>query len=163
MLTIILDNIRSKHNVGAIFRTADAVGVLEVVLCGTTPQPRDRFGRPVGEIHKTALGAELTVPYSYHTSTISVVRDLQQAGVSVVAVEQTATARDLLTISSDNLPNPIALVFGHEVDGVSAEVLAVVDDIFALPMYGAKESLNVSVAVGVVLYLYRSKVLAPPE
>lgn len=157
MLTVVLDNLRSKHNVGAIFRTADAVGVAQLILCGTTPQPVDRFGRPVNEIHKTALGAESIVPYSYVTSTLEAVRTLQNQNIPVLAVEQAAAARNIMTLESQDLPYPAAFVFGNEIDGVDKAVLAASDDVLMLPMQGKKESLNVSVAVGATLFLYHTK------
>lgn len=157
MLTVLLDNLRSKHNVGAIFRTADAAGVSRVILCGTTPQPIDRFGRPVPAIQKTALGAETTVPYQYNSDTKTVVRDLQNAGTSVWVVEQSESARDIIFDHDLVFPQTIAFVFGHEVDGVQSSVLEMADQVVSLPMLGAKESLNVSVTVGIVLYCFRSK------
>ena len=157
MLTILLDNLRSKHNVGAIFRTADAAGVSRVILCGTTPQPVDRFGRPVEAIKKTALGAETTVSYEYNPDTKTAVRDLQDAGTSVWVVEQSELARDIIFDHDLVFPQPIVFVFGHEVDGVQPSVLEMADQVVSLPMLGTKESLNVSVTVGIVLYCFRSK------
>ena len=157
MLTILLDNLRSKHNVGAIFRTADAAGVSRVILCGSTPQPVDRFGRPVEAIKKTALGAETTVSYEYKPDTKTAVRDLQDAGTSVWVVEQSELARDIIFDHDLVFPQPIVFVFGHEVDGVQPSVLEMADQVVSLPMLGTKESLNVSVTVGIVLYCFRSK------
>lgn len=160
MVSIILDNLRSKHNVGAIFRTADATGVECVYLCGTTPQPLDRFRRPVTAIHKTALGAELSVPHQYSPDTETVVSRLQARGTTVWAVEQSEAARDLLSDHSLEFAasQPVAFVFGNEVDGVSSSVIGVADGVLSLPMLGKKESLNVSVAVGAVLYLFQAKI-----
>ena len=155
MLTIVLDNLRSKHNVGAIFRTADGAGVSHVILCGTTPQPIDRFGRPVPTIQKTALGAETTVPYQYSTDTEKTVHALQDAGTPVWVVEQSSSARDIIFDRELVFPQSVAFVFGHEVDGVQQSVLEIADQVVSLPMLGSKESLNVSVTVGIVLYCFR--------
>ena len=155
MTMIVLDNLRSKHNVGAIFRTADAVAVDKIFLCGTTPQPVDRFGRPVAAILKTALGAECTVDYTYHQDSLQVVHSLQALGHSVWAVEQTPGARDLVHDDTLALPRDSVFVFGNEVVGVQESILKHADGTIALPMLGSKESLNVSVAVGAVLYLHR--------
>jgi 23S rRNA (guanosine2251-2'-O)-methyltransferase len=145
---IILHNIRSAYNVGAIFRTADATNVEKIYLTGYTPTPLDRFGRTQSEIKKTSLGASSTVPWeSGEFSTV--VEALQQAGVTVVAVEQTETAQPLHEFAS---PAQVAFVFGNEITGVEETELALVDAIVELPMLGTKESLNVSVTAGVVMY-----------
>ncbi len=152
MLYVILDNIRSAYNVGAIFRTADAVGVEKIFLCGYTPAPRDRFGREMPEIAKTSLGAAARVPWQQYTSTTQVVDELTAQGIFCVAIEQTSTATSLYETT---FTGPTAVVFGNEVSGVSPEVLAVVAASVELPMYGMKESLNVSVTAGIVLYELR--------
>ena len=147
---LILDNIRSAYNVGAIFRTADAVGVHHIYLIGCTPSPVDRFQRPVKEIAKTALGAERSVPYSVHTDVGLVMSRLRQAHVQIVAVEQVPAA---VSIYEYRPVGATAYVFGNEVDGVSSAALHAADDFVAIPMRGQKESLNVSVSVGVTLYV----------
>ena len=152
---IILEDIRSIHNVGAIFRTADAAGVTQIFLCGVTPGPIDRFGRVVSALQKTALGAETTVSYRKEESAVSTVQELRSAGVQVWAVEQTATAANMMCAVFQRT-QATAFVFGNEVAGVSEAVLQEVDGVFYLPMWGSKESLNVSVATGITLYLYRT-------
>lgn len=146
---VILEDIRSTYNVGAIFRTADAAGVERVLLAGYTPRPVDRFGRPVGAIQKTSLGASETVAWEACSDIVDRIRQLQAAGVTVVAVEQTSKS---VSLSEFTPPPAVAYVFGNEVDGVSAAVLAAVDQVVEVPMRGAKESLNVSVCAGVVLF-----------
>ncbi len=149
MKYVILDNIRSKYNVGAIFRTADGAGVDKIYLVGYTPTPTDRFGRPVPEISKTALGAETVIPWSKETDIMALIAKLRQDGVWVVAVEQASKSTDLYNFK---VPEAIAYIFGSETEGLDQGVLSVVDEILELPMLGHKESLNVSVTVGVVLY-----------
>ena len=147
---LVLDNIRSAYNVGAIFRTADAAGVTKVFLVGCTPCPIDRFGRAVPEIHKTALGAEQQVAWEYVATAEAAVAHL--APYAVVAVEQGADAQSIFTYQPTN---PLALVFGNEITGVSEPLLTAAATIVDLPMWGSKESLNVSVSVGAALYTVR--------
>lgn len=152
---LILDNIRSVYNVGAIFRTADAVGVSKMYLCGTTPVPIDRFGRARQDLAKTALGAEKTVAWEYCESSLACVEKLKGEGVEIIAVEQDSRAIPYASLKKEEYAEKvptIAFVFGDEVRGVSPEVLDLADTIIDIPMRGKKESLNVSVAVGVVLY-----------
>ena len=146
---LILDNIRSAHNVGSIFRTADGAGVSKIYLCGYTPTPIDRFGREVAEIKKTSLGATQTVEWEQVISIIELVDRLQKEGVCVVAVEQTDQSIPL----GDFVPkSDTAYIFGNEVDGVGQEALKKTDQVVEIPMKGSKESLNVSVTVGIVLF-----------
>ncbi len=143
-----LDNIRSAQNVGALFRTADAIGVSEVWLIGITPAPIDRFGRMVGAVTKAALGAE-TLPwqsFSDHKTFIDTIRDL---GYVLYIVEQDSRAVDYKTVS---VTKPTVVVLGNEVEGIAPALKDVADVILEIPMRGKKESLNVSVAGGVVLY-----------
>lgn len=148
MRYVILEDIRSHYNVGAIFRTADAAGVAHVYLGGYTPAPLDRFGRVVPEIAKTSLGASAVVPYTAVEDTLEVVRTLQAAGVTVVAVEQAVGSVSLYEF----VPAvAVAYVFGNEITGVSAAVCRAADVVLEIPMAGMKESLNVSVTAGVVL------------
>lgn len=148
-IRIILPDIRSVLNVGGIFRTADATGVQHIYLCGYTPAPLDRFERPRQDFHKSALGAELTVPWSQHPEVLPVIEKLKQDGYQIIAVEQDAKSTPYHQIEYSE---KVALVFGNEVDGVSGEVLDAADVIAELPMLGQKESLNVGVTVGVMLY-----------
>jgi tRNA G18 (ribose-2'-O)-methylase SpoU len=146
---VILENIRSAQNVGAIFRTADAIGVSKIWLTGYTPAPIDRFGRVVPDIAKTALGAEKDVPWEHRDDVSVLVAELHARSMQVVAVELVPQARDY---KQYEVTGPTALVFGNEVDGVSKEVLASAHVVIALPMRGKKESLNVATTAGIVLY-----------
>lgn len=145
---IILHNIRSTYNVGAIFRTADATGVKKIFLTGYTPTPVDRFGRTQSAISKTSLGASETVPWQ-QTTFSEAVAWLYKQNVTVVAVEQSDTSVPLKSFKS---AAECAYVLGNEVTGIEAAELAQVDSIVEIPMLGSKESLNVSVAAGVVMY-----------
>jgi 23S rRNA (guanosine2251-2'-O)-methyltransferase len=149
MKIFILHDIRSHYNVGALFRTADGAGVDKIYLVGYTPSPVDRFGRPVPEIHKTALGAEQVVPYEVVQAIDELIPRLQKEGFVVVAVEQSPEA---VLINDFKVPEKVAYIMGSETEGVPAEVLAAVDRIVEIPMRGSKESLNVSVAAGIVMY-----------
>ena len=152
-LFVILHNIRSAHNVGAIFRTADAVGVEKVYLCGYTPIPETR-GRRGGnaKIAKTALGAEKTVLWDYVPQIGKLLQELRKHNVHIIALEQTRRSHDIFSFK---VKSAVALVVGNEVRGVSASVLKRCDAIVAIPMQGTKESLNVAVAVGIALYSMR--------
>ncbi len=141
---LILDNIRSAHNVGSIFRTADAAGVDTIYLCGYTPRP-DRNDK----IAKTALGAERTVPWEHHQHTWRLIETLKSNRIHVVALEQDSGAENIFDFKAEF---PLALIIGNEVAGISKKILNRAEKIIAIPMYGTKESLNVSVAVGIGLY-----------
>jgi len=149
MKQVILCDIRSHYNVGAIFRTCDAAGVGKVWLAGVTPSPKDRFGRAVPEIHKTALGAEETIPFESTTDVVATIAKLQADGSVVVAIEQSA---DSVSLTDFVVPEDVVYVLGSETEGLTPEVLAAVDKVVEIPMLGIKESLNVSVACGIVLY-----------
>lgn len=146
---LILHNIRSVYNVGSIFRTADAAGVSEIFLSGYTPTPTDRFGRARKDITKTALGAERFVSWKKVSTVGSAIEQLKQDGVQVVAVEQSKKAIDYKKLSANY---PTAFIFGNEVRGLSKNILDKCDVVAEIPMRGNKESLNVSVAVGIVLF-----------
>jgi tRNA G18 (ribose-2'-O)-methylase SpoU len=146
---LILHNIRSAHNVGAIFRTADAAGIARILLCGYTPAPVDRFGRPRQDIAKAALGAEKIIPWRAHDDIHESLRGVQNEGFEIVAIEQHVAAQDYKTFSPTG---NIAFVLGNEVRGLPQEVLQAADVILEIPMRGTKESLNVSVAAGIVLF-----------
>lgn len=141
----ILDDVRSRHNVGSLFRTADAFGLEGITLCGFTPLPPHR------EIEKTALGATLSVPWVHVSDTVEAVRQLQQQGYRVFAVEQTQQARDLASLTID-ANDRIALVLGNELEGVSDAVIEACDGALVIPQFGSKHSLNVSVCGGVVAW-----------
>jgi tRNA G18 (ribose-2'-O)-methylase SpoU len=146
---LILDNIRSTHNVGAIFRTADACGVSKIYLIGTTPDPIDRFGRPQSDIAKTALGAEQNIPWEHVDTTLEVLK--KHEGYFKIALEQSNTSKDYkdITAREKNI-----IVLGTEVTGLPNEILEACDTIAEIPMKGEKESLNVSVATGVFLFRF---------
>lgn len=146
---LVLHNLRSAENVGAIFRTADAAGVSKIYLSGYTPRPKDQFGRINGKIAKSALGAEITVPWVGAKNVSRLIGELKEAKVKVVAVEQDKKATDYKKFK---LSRPTAFIFGNEVSGLTPSVLGHCDRIIEIPMRGKKESLNVSVAVGVVLF-----------
>jgi len=148
---LILENIRSAYNVGAMFRTSDGAGVSKIFLCGYTPTPTDRFGRTQEEIKKTSLGASEIIDWDQSEDCVSVVHQLQNQGVRVVAVEQADTARSLKEFAVET-DTDIAYIVGNEVEGVSTAVLSEVDDIVFIPMLGEKESLNVATTAGIVLY-----------
>lgn len=145
---IILHNIRSAYNVGAIFRTADGAGVEKVFLTGYTPTPVDRFGRSQQEIKKTSLGASESLPWE-QGDIFEIITKLKSEDVEVVAVEQTP---DSISLSDFKPVKNVAYIMGNEVDGVTEDILEVVDQVVDIPMRGQKESLNVSVAAGIVLY-----------
>jgi len=151
---LVLDNVRSSHNVGAIFRTADAVGISKIYLLGYTPTPTDRFGRPNEKLLKTALGATTTVAWEAVPDAAVLVTALRVEGVYVVAVEQTPRAISLFSAEYPN-DRPVAFVVGNEIEGVSPVVCDLADMVVELPMLGTKESLNVAVSAGIVLYYDR--------
>jgi len=146
-IVVVLDNIRSLYNTGAFFRTADACAIERLVLCGITPRP-DHGGRQRRAIAKTALGAELSVPWEHFPDTPTALATLA-ARYHVVAVETAPTAVDLY----DWTPTwPVCLVFGHEREGVSEDLEKYIQTSVRIPMLGEKRSLNVATAAGVVLY-----------
>ena len=149
---IILHNIRSAHNVGSAFRTADGAGVSKIFLTGYTPAPRDRFGRENPEIKKTSLGATETVPYVVVEDIFVLLKKLKDEEVKIIAVEQTKTSVSYKTIHSQK---PTAFIFGNEVTGITQNVLDVCDMHIEIMMHGTKESLNVSVCVGIILFAYQ--------
>lgn len=146
---LVINDVRSNYNVGAMFRTADGAGVSKVYLAGFTPTPKDRFGRVVGEIHKTALGAEEFVPHEYVEDIIKLITTLKSSGVMVVAVEQ---APNSISLYDFEVPEKVAYIMGSETEGLPESVLQAVDVVLEIPMLGEKESLNVSVTAGIVLY-----------
>jgi tRNA G18 (ribose-2'-O)-methylase SpoU len=158
-MVVILDNIRSLHNVGSIFRTADAVGVEKLYLCGITPAPRDRFGEVPLPLAKVALGAEKTVAWEKAASTSRLITKLKKEGFKILALELDAAAVPYYALSTtDHSLKKIALVLGAEVEGVSPAILKKCDTIIEIPMQGIKESLNVGVAFGIAAYhLSRSR------
>lgn len=144
-LTIVVDNVRSMHNVGSIFRTSDAFLVEKIYLCGITPTPPHR------EIQKTALGATESVDWQYAESTIEVVNQLKKEGWTVLALEQTTNSvmLDKLKIEKGE---KIAIVLGNEVEGIDQEVINLCDKAVEIPQFGTKHSFNVSVSCGIMLW-----------
>lgn len=146
---LILHDIRSNHNVGSIFRTADCVGISEVILTGYTPTPIDKFNRPIKEIAKTALGAEKSVPWRHEKDIKKVLKKLKEEKFSIIAIEQSKNSVDYKKVK---VKGNTAIVLWNEVDGAPKNILKMCDVVAEIPMKGEKESLNVSVAGAVVLF-----------
>lgn len=142
-IRVVIDNLRSAYNVGSVFRTSDAAAVEHLYLCGVSPHP------PNDKLDKTALGAFDYVPWSYHRQAEEVVRELHRQGLAVVAVENTP---DAVSYCRFHWPRPSVLVLGHEVEGISREVLAMCDHRVLIPVQGLKRTLNVATAYGIVLF-----------
>lgn len=154
-IIVIAHNIRSTHNVGSIFRTAEGFGVQKIILSGYTPYPRiaddprlphiaDKLTR---QIHKTALNAETLVPFEYQETPD--IASLKQQGYRIVGLEQ---ADNSISLKDYETPKKVALILGEEVEGIARDLLEECDDIIEIPMQGQKESFNVSVAAGIALY-----------
>ena len=152
-LVVVLDDVRSLHNIGAVFRTADAFLVECICLCGISATP------PHAEMHKTALGAEFTVDWRYRKNALDAVSELHDAGFTVMAVEQCEGSVMLDQFKVDTTKK-YAIVFGNEVKGVKQEVVNACDGCIEIPQHGTKHSLNVSVAAGIVMWEF-AKVLSP--
>ncbi len=146
---LLLHNIRSTHNVGSIFRTADAAGVSKIYISGYTPAPTDRFGRARPDIAKVSLGAEKDVKWESVEDVKELIKKLKKEKFEIVALEQNERSVDYRKIK---FSKNILIILGNEVGGVENEVLDLCDQIAEIPMLGKKESLNVSVAAGIVLY-----------
>ena len=142
-LYLILDDIRSMENVGSIFRTADAAGVNKIYLCGITPHP------PRKEIDKAALGAVDFVEWEYHSNLKFLISNLKKEGIKIVALEQNSKA---IQYSKFIIHDSCAVIVGNEINGISNEILNLSDTIIEIPMFGKKNSLNVAVATGIILY-----------
>lgn len=163
---LVIPNIRSAHNVGSLFRTADGAGVTKIYLAGYSPLPLDKFGRiskPQKEIAKTALGAEKSIPYEYFPTLKEIVKKLKKEKFVVIGLEQDEKSikigssvsgkkdeEKLKKILSDS--EKIALVVGEEVEGMTSADLKLMDYLIEIPMHGQKESLNVSVAGGIAMF-----------
>lgn len=154
-IVVLLHNIRSTHNVGSIFRSADGFGVSKIIFSGYTPYPTleddtrlphfaDKITR---QIHKTALGAETSIPFERHE--LPPIEQLKQAGYRIVGLEQDENS---VLLSEYKNPGKVALILGNEIDGIYPEYRALCDTIVEIPMKGHKESFNVSVAAGIALY-----------
>jgi 23S rRNA (guanosine2251-2'-O)-methyltransferase len=148
---VILDNIRSTFNVGSIFRTADALGVSKIVLGGTTPSPKDRFGRERKDIAKVSLGAEKSLPWEYTENLLPYLKQLKKAEYQIIAIEQAKNSVDYKKIKLAK-DAKVVFVLGAEVEGVSKSILKIADIVAEIPILGTKESLNVSVSFGVALF-----------
>lgn len=148
-VTVVLHNIRSVHNVGSIFRTCDAAGVKRIILSGYTPAPVDRFGRERTDLSKVALGAEKYIEWEQVKQIAPVLKRLKKEGYLIVAVEQDKKSTPLFDFK---LKGKTALIFGSEVKGLTKAVLKRADTVVEIPMQGRKESLNVSVTAGIVLF-----------
>lgn len=154
-IIVIAHNIRSTHNVGAIFRTAEGFGVTKIILSGYTPYPRTESDNRLphiadkltNQIHKTALGAETIVPFEYQE--VPTIELLRSAGYRIVGLEQDARS---ITLPGFHPPEKIALILGEEVEGIPPALRTQCDDLIEIPMHGQKESYNVSVATGIALY-----------
>ena len=148
-IVVILDNIRSMHNIGSIFRTCDAIGVVQIILCGICATP------PNKEIHKTALGSTEYVKWQYVSSTCEAVEQLKKESYSIIAMEQTQNSIHLEDYKKKN--SKICLIFGNEIKGVSKEVLPMCDLSLEIQQYGVKKSMNVAVAAGISLWAITKK------
>lgn len=144
-LVVVLDNIRSMHNVGAAFRTGDAFLIEKIILCGITPQPPHR------EIHKAALGATESVDWAHEKDINTAINDLKSQGFEIIGIEQTSGSR-LITDFTIDKSKKYALILGNEVDGISDEALPNIDAFLEIPQLGTKHSLNVSVCGGIVMW-----------
>ena len=144
-ITIVLDNVRSMHNVGSAFRTADGFAIEQILLCGITATPPHR------EIEKTALGATQSVDWTHYKETTEALQHLKEQGYKIFAIEQAenSTSLEQFEISTND---KYAFVFGNEVHGVDEEVMQIVDGCIEIPQFGTKHSFNVSVTIGIVLW-----------
>jgi len=144
-IVVVLDNVRSMNNIGSVFRTSDALLVEKVILCGITATPPHR------DIHKTALGATESVNWQYFDTTVTAIEQLKNENYTILAIEQAVDSEKLGTFKPDS-KNKYALVFGHEVKGVSQQVVNMCHSCLEIPQYGTKHSFNISVSVGIVLW-----------
>lgn len=144
-IVVVLDNIRSQHNIGSIFRTADAFRIEKIYLCGITAQPPSR------EIQKTALGATESVNWQYFENTIDAVEKLKEEGFLIISIEQVSKSLSLVDFMPEK-NKKYAVIFGNEVDGVQQEVIDKSDNCIEIPQFGTKHSFNVSVTAGIVMW-----------
>lgn len=149
---LVLDNIRSMHNIGSAFRSADAFRIEKIILCGITATPPHR------EINKTAIGATETVAWHYEKDTETALKQLKEKGYFLAGIEQTHSSEMLHTFGYPN-EQPVAFVLGNEVGGVGDEALALCDIAIEIPQFGTKHSLNVSVVAGILLYHFTEHLL----
>ncbi|MDP1688973.1 MAG: TrmH family RNA methyltransferase [bacterium] len=159
-MIIILHNIRSLHNVGSIFRTADAAGIKKIYLTGITSTPYDRLGRPRAQLTKVSLGAEKTVEWEYVKSSSTLLKKLKCEKYKILAIEQHQQSIFYYNLKAKSYKlDKVALVLGNEIKGLSSSILKRCDNILEIPMAGKKESLNVAVAFGIVAFglIWRNK------
>jgi len=149
-VVVVLDNVRSMHNVGSIFRTGDGFAIEKIALCGITANPPHR------EIEKTALGATLSVDWVHYDETVMAIKALREEGYIIIAIEQAKNSTMLNTFKPD-ANHKYALVFGNEVDGVSEEVMAMIDECIEIPQFGTKHSFNIVISAGIVLWDFFAK------
>lgn len=150
-LEVILDNIRSTWNVGSMFRTADGVGIRHFYLCGITPTPDN------SRVAKTSLGAETSIPWTYHADGVLLARSLKEKGAKLWALEGGNNASAIEGISIQDTKHNIVLVVGNEISGVDPEILDLCEKIWCIPMRGVKRSLNAAVAFGIAAYFLTTK------
>jgi len=148
-INLLLHNIRSVYNVGAIFRTADAIGVSKIYLSGYTPTPLDKFGKPRNDFSKSALGSEKTIAWEYAKTPAKIISKLKKSGFSLISVEQDEASVDYKRVKPSL---KTLVVFGNEVTGVAKSILKASNVIAEIPMQGTKESLNIAVSAGIVLF-----------
>ena len=148
-VAVLLHNVRSAHNVGSIFRTADAAGVSKVFLSGYTPRPVDKFGRVQKDIAKTALGAQEYIPWEYANKPNGFIQRLRKEGWQIIGVEQDKRSKNYSLIRANRR---IVFLFGNEVKGLSKNLRDKCDELIEIPMHGKKESLNVAVTAGIILF-----------
>ncbi|MCX2483672.1 RNA methyltransferase [Pedobacter sp. MR2016-24] len=149
-VVVILDNVRSMHNVGSAFRTGDGFAIEKMILCGITATPPHR------EIEKTALGATQSVDWLHYDDTMDAINELKANGYEIIAIEQAAGSIMLNTFKPDTTKK-YALIFGNEVNGVSDEVMAVIDKCIEIPQFGTKHSFNIVISAGIVLWDFYAK------
>ena len=149
-VVVVLDNVRSMHNIGSIFRTSDGFSIESIALCGITAQPPHR------EIEKTALGATQSVDWNYFETTLDAVRSLRNDGYEILAIEQASNSTMLHTFSPA-LDKKYALILGNEVNGVDEEVMKEIDKCIEIPQFGTKHSFNITIAAGIVLWDFFAK------
>jgi 23S rRNA (guanosine2251-2'-O)-methyltransferase len=144
-VVIVLDNIRSLNNIGSVFRTADAFRIEKIFLCGITGQPPHR------EIHKTALGATESVEWEYFEKTKDVIIKLKNSGYKVIAIEQMDESMNL-SLYKPVVNEKMALIFGNEINGISDDIINIIDQCIEIPQFGTKHSFNIAVSVGILLW-----------
>ncbi|MCX2453687.1 RNA methyltransferase [Pedobacter sp. PLR] len=147
---VVLDNVRSMHNIGSVFRTADGFAIEKLYLCGITAQPPHR------EIEKTALGATQSVAWEHFETTLDAVASLRKDGYEIIAIEQASGSTMLNTFQPDT-QKKYALIFGNEVNGVSDEVMTQIDECIEIPQFGTKHSFNIVISAGIVLWDFFAK------